>query len=229
MIRRREFITLLGGAAAWPLAARAQRLEMPVIGLLQLGAPSSWDFTGFHQGLKDTGYVEGQTLARIEVRWANDSERLPESAADLVHRRVRVIATLGSPLRPVQPKLRPIQFRSSSVLGPIRFSKVWSPALIGRAATSLSQSDLGSRVARQRRTVRQVVEAGGLLSYGPDLVDQDRQVGRYVGRILKGEKPADLPVQQQSKFELTINLLTAKAIGLTIPNSLQSLADKVIE
>ena len=105
-MNRREFIILLGGAAAWPLAARAQRPEMPVIGLLQLGAPSSWDFTGFHQGLKDTGYVEDQTLARIEVRWANnDSDRLQELAADV---------------------------------------PFWLP--------QRSQSDLGSRVARQRRT-----------------------------------------------------------------------------
>ena len=84
MIRRREFITLLGGAAAWPLAARAQRTEMPLIGLLQIGAPSSWDFTGFRQGLKDTGYVEGQNLA-VGYQWANDDpDRLPQRAADLV-------------------------------------------------------------------------------------------------------------------------------------------------
>src|SRR5215468_8336654 len=84
-MKRRDFMTLLGGAAAWPLAARAQRPEMPVIGALQIGAPSSWDFTGFRQGLKETGYVEGQNLAMIEVRWANnDPRRLPELADDLV-------------------------------------------------------------------------------------------------------------------------------------------------
>ena len=88
-MRRREFIAGLGSAVAWPLAARAQRPEMPVIGLLQLGAPSSWDFTGFRQGLKDTGYVEGQNLAIPEVRWANnDPDRLPELAADLARRQV---------------------------------------------------------------------------------------------------------------------------------------------
>src|SRR5215468_9311537 len=97
-LRRREFSATLGGAAAWPLVARTQRTEMPVIGLLQIGAPSSWDFTGFRQGLKDTGYVEGQNLA-IEVRWANnDPDRLSGLAADLVGRQVRVIVALGSNL-----------------------------------------------------------------------------------------------------------------------------------
>ena len=95
-MRRRDFITLLGGAAAWPLAARAQRLALPLIGLLQAGAPSSRDFTGFRQGLKDTGYVEGQNLA-IDVRWANnEQDRLPGLAADLIRRQVRVIVAFGS-------------------------------------------------------------------------------------------------------------------------------------
>ena len=98
MIGRREFIAGLGSAAAWPVVARAQQPAMPVIGLLQIGAPSSWNFTGFRQGLKDMGYVEGPNLA-IEVRWADDDPvRLREMAADLVHRRVRVIVTLGSTL-----------------------------------------------------------------------------------------------------------------------------------
>jgi putative ABC transport system substrate-binding protein len=97
-MRRREFIAGLGSAAAWPLAACAQQQAMPVIGLLQSGAPSSWDFAGFRQGLKDMDYVEGQNLA-IDVRWANDDpNRLPGLAADLIHRQVRVLATLGSGL-----------------------------------------------------------------------------------------------------------------------------------
>ena len=328
MIRRREFITLLSGAgAAWPLAARAQRPEMPVIGLLQLGAPSSWDFTGFRQGLKDTGYVEGQNLAIPEVRWANnDPDRLPELAADLVRHQVRVIVALGSVLiaraakgatdtvpvvfgigsDPVQQRLvvslnRPggnvtgmtslsaelvgkqlgmlhellpqashfgfLSDPKSAIQGSLVKDVQAAASAIGGTIEVLTASTSGEigavfdRLANEKRVqgvlvandqfflaarvqlailaaryaipaiypFREQAEAGGLLSYGPDVVDRDRQVGRYVGRILKGEKPADLPVQQESKFELVINLLTAKAIGLTIPTSLQSLADKVIE
>jgi putative ABC transport system substrate-binding protein len=180
-IARRAFIAALGGAAAWPLAAREQRTEMPVIGLLGIGAPSSWDFAGFRQGLKDAGYVEGQNLA-VEVRWANnDPDRLPDLAADLVHRRVRVIVAFGS-------------------------------ALAARAAKAATDA------------------IPIVFGYGGDPVaDRDREVGHYVGRILKGEKPANLPVMQATQFELVVNLNTARALGLTIPPTLRALATEVIE
>jgi putative ABC transport system substrate-binding protein len=286
-IRRRDFIGLLGGAAAWPLAARAQRLEMPVIGLLQIQAPSSWDFTGFRQGLKDTGYVEGPNLA-IEVRWANDDpDRLPELAADLVHRRVRVIVALGSTLAARAAKATtdtiPIVFgigndpveqglvaslnrpggnvtgmtsltaelvgKQLGILHELlpqasHFGFLSDPkgaahellvkdaqaaaSAIGGTIDVLTASTTGEidavfvRIANEKRVqgllvgtdtlflparvqlvilaarfavpamypLREYVEAGGLLSYGPDLAVRDREVGRYVGRILKGEKPA---------------------------------------
>ena len=137
MIRRREFITLLGGVATWPLAAHAQRPEISVIGLLQIGAPSSWDFTGFRQGLKDTGYVEGQNLA-VEHQWANDDpDRLPQLATDLVRRRVRVIVAFGSALAVRAAKAATDTIPIVFGYGLIRFNKAWSPASIGRAATSL--------------------------------------------------------------------------------------------
>jgi putative ABC transport system substrate-binding protein len=323
-IRRRELIAALGGAA-WPIAARAQQ-TVPVIGLLQLGAPSSWDFTAFRQGLKDAGYAEGQNLA-IDVRWANnDQDRLPGLAADLVRRQVRVIVAFGSvpaaraakaatnaiPIvfgfgpDPVQQGLvvslnRPggnitgmtslsnelvgkqlgmlhellpqafhfgllidskaltreltvkdaqaaasafgatIEVLTASTSGEI-YAAFASLADAKRIQGLLVSNDPLFIAARVQLAIlaahftvpalypfRQQAEAGGLLSYGPDLADRDREVGHYVGRILRGEKPADLPVQQESKFELVINLQTAKAIGLTVPNSIQSLADTVIE
>jgi putative ABC transport system substrate-binding protein len=103
-VKRRTFIAGIGSAAAWPLAAGAQQAAMPVIGLLQIGAPSSWDFMGFRQGLKDMGYLEGQNLA-VDVRWANnDSDRLTGLATDLVHGQVRVIVALGSSLAALAAK-----------------------------------------------------------------------------------------------------------------------------
>ncbi len=326
-MKRRDFITLLGGAAAaWPIAARAQQPALPVIGLLQIGAPSSWDFTGFRQGLKEAGYVEGQNLA-VEYRWANDDpDRLPELAADLVHREVRVIVAFGSSLSaraakaatdtipivfghggdPVRQGLvaslnRPggnvtgVTSQSGVLFGKqlgilhellpqaIHFGVLSNPqnalhelvvkeaqaaaSVIGGTIEVLTASTGGeidtafARLAQEKRVqgllvsndafflggrvqlailaarfavpaiypFREQAEAGGLVSYGPDLADRDREVGRYVGRILKGERPADLPVQQQSKFEFVINLKTAKALGLIISNSMQLLADKVIE
>jgi putative ABC transport system substrate-binding protein len=325
-IARRKFVVALGGAAVWPLVARAQRPQMPIIGLLQIGAPSSWDFTGFRQGLKDAGYVEGQNLA-IEVRWANDDpDRLPGLAADLIRRQVRVIVAFGSAFAvhaakaatntipivfgfggdPVQQGLvASLNRPGSNVTGMTslsgelvgkqlgmlhellpqasHFGLLSDPkgaghelvvkdaqaaaSSIGGTIDILTASTSGeidavfARLANEKRVqgllvsgfpffifarvqlailaarfavpaiypLREQAESGGLLSYGPDIADRDREVGHYVGRILKGEKPADLPVQQQSKFEFVINLLTAKAIGLTIPTSMQSLADKVIE
>jgi putative ABC transport system substrate-binding protein len=299
---------------------------LPVVGLLQPGAPSSWDFTGFRHGLKDMGYVEGQNLA-IDLRWANDDpERLPRLAADLVHRQVRVLATLGSGLAvdaakaatntipivfgyggdPVQQGIvaslnRPggnvtgMTSLSGGLIGKQLgilqeslpkashfglLSDLRAPvhelivkdaqaavSAIGATIEVLTASTSGeintdfARLANEKRvqgllvaqfplfrfarvqlailaarfvvptiySSRDHAEAGGLLSYGPDIADRDRQVGRYVGRILKGEKPADLPVQQPTKFELVINLKTAKALGLTIPETLLATADEVIQ
>jgi putative tryptophan/tyrosine transport system substrate-binding protein len=325
-IGRREFIAALAGAAAaCPLAARAQQRPMPAIGLLQIGSPSSRNFTVFGQGLKEEGYVDGQNLA-IDVRWANNNEdRLPGLAADLVRRRMRVIVAFGSiaavragkaatstipivfgfGLDPVQLGLvaslnRPggnitgmtslsselvgkqlgmlhgllpqaSHFGLLSNPGPIHERRVKdaqaAASSIGVTMEILSASTSGeienvfTRIANDKRVqgllvsdnpffgaarvqlailaarftvpaiypFRVQAEAGGLMSYGPDLDDQDREVGRYVGRILKGERPADLPVQQETKFELVINLQTAKALGLSIPASMLAIADKVIE
>jgi putative ABC transport system substrate-binding protein len=322
-MRRREFIAGLGSAAAWPAVARAQQTAMPVIGLLQSGAPSSWNFTGFRQGLKDMGYLEGQNLA-IDVRWANnDPDRFPGLAADLVHRQVRVIVILGgnAAIRAAKAATNtiPIVFGfgsdpvqqglvvslnqpggnvtgmtslSTALLGKqlgilhellpqaSRFGLLSVPnspvhelivkdaaSAIGGTIEVLTASTRGeidtvfARLAREKTVqgrlvsndpfflfarvqlailaarfvvpaiypFREQAEAGGLLTYGPDLADRDRQVGRYVGRILKGEKTVDLPVLQQTKFELVINLNTAKALGVTIPETLLATADEVIQ
>ena len=327
-VKRREFITLLGGAvAAWPLAARAQQAAMPVIGYLESRSPDGMTdrLRAFRQGLKDTGYVEGENV-RIEYRWAeNQVDRLPMLAAELVRQRVNVIATTGGPEVALAAKAAtmtiPIVFGVTE--DPVPFGLVASHSRPGGNATGVNflDAELGSKqlgllrelipaaarigllvnpksptperamtdvtaaasamglqvdvvqasdsreiesvfgtlvhnkadallvgpdaffVSRRLQlailaarhalpavyNVREYPEAGGLMSYGTNVRDAYRQIGVYVGRILKGAKPADLPVMQSSKFELVINLPTARALGIHVPPTLLARADEVIE
>jgi len=324
-IKRRKFITLLGGAAAWPLAARGQQPSMPVVGFLR--STSSADsrnlVAAFRQGLREAGFVEGQDYA-IEYRWAdNQLDRLPSLVADLLRRPVAVIvgntpsalaakaatktvpivfATGGNPvreglvaslnrpggnvtgvsfisvelgakrlgllreLRPgaariavfVDPKFPTIERFISEVrdaasamgqqievlyIGSDREIESAFTMLVQRGAGALlcgsggllySRRDLIVALAARHRTPaiydqRDYVAAGGLMSYAPSFTDAYRQAGIYAGRILKGEKPAGLPVMQPTKFELVINLTTAKALGLDVPPTLLATADEVIE
>jgi putative ABC transport system substrate-binding protein len=326
-VKRREFISLLGGAAAaWPLAARAQQPEMPVIGFLGSSAPvdrASY-LTAFRQGLREAGYVEGQNVA-IEYRWAQDqADRLPDLAADLVRRQVMVIAAhdtsssivakaatttipivfasggdpvklglvaslnrpggnvtgvtfvvaeLGAKQLGLLHELQPGAVRVGVLVDPnfaltqSFVSDVQAAALsIGKqidvleAATGRDIDTAFARLAQKpidalsvgpgplldnRRVqlatlaayhrvpaiypLRVFAEAGGLMSYGTSITDAYRQAGVYTGRILKGEKPADLPVMQSIKFEFVINLNTARAFGLSFPPGLLAIADEVIE
>jgi putative ABC transport system substrate-binding protein len=325
-MRRREFITLLGGATAWPIAVRAQQAAMPVVGFLDpTSAEAEADrLRAFRQGLKDAGFVEGENV-EIVYRFAeNRSDRLPSLAADLVRRQVAVIATrsVGALAAKSATSTIPIVFLLSE--DPVRLGLVASLARPAGNATGINffNTELtakrlellrevvprAARVAvlvnpayavRTEATVRDVQaaaramglqiqllnastsheinaafatfvrdrpdalfvgtdpffssrrsqlvnlasrhampatysgrhypEIGGLMSYGSDVNDAARQSGAYVGRVLKGTKPADLPVVQSSKFELVINAETARMLGLTVPPTLLSLADEVIE
>jgi putative ABC transport system substrate-binding protein len=328
MIGRREFITLLSGAATWPLAARAQQPAMRVIGWLHSATPAGYAHTmtaAFRQGLNEAGYTEGRNVS-IEYRWAeNQIDRLPALAADLARRQVSVIAACGSPASALAAKsvttTIPIVFENGgdpvqlglvaslsrpggNVTGATNFSAELVTKRLGLlrelvpSATSVAilvnpnRPGVNAQLAQVQEAaralglplhilkagdqrdfdvvfptliqlrvgalmiaadalfadwrdqivglakrysvpsiyeVREFVAAGGLMSYGTSLPDVYRHVGILTGRILKGEKPADLPVTQPTKFELVINLKTAKALSLTIPDKLLAIADEVIE
>jgi ABC-type uncharacterized transport system substrate-binding protein len=326
-VKRREFIAAIGGAATWPIAARAQQPTMPAVGFLHSATSTSAHLiAAFRQGLGETGHVPGQNVA-IEYRWAeNHIDQLPELAADLIRRRVAVIATPGSqpaalaakaatPAIPivfgvaedpvklglVASLARPggnatgINFFTAElgakrlgllrelVPGATRVAVLLNPADAARAESTARDVESAARVmglqthVAQARTgreidiafaaivrercdvlfvgpdpffyarrvqlatlaarhgipatyaVRDYTEAGGLMSYGTDVANMFRQVGVYAGRILKGAKPAELPVEQSTKFELVINLNTARALGIDVPPTLLARADEVIE
>jgi putative tryptophan/tyrosine transport system substrate-binding protein len=327
-MKRREFITLLGGAAAWPLAAGAQQPAMPVIGLLDnRAAETTADrLRGFHRGLRESGYVEGESVS-IVYRWADgDNRRLPELAADLIRRQVAVIAATGGtptalaakaatatipivfavPEDPVglglvaslprpggnltgvnffnaevaakrlelMRELVPSAKRVAVLVNPTNAANMEAnlrqlqPAAetlgaeieVVRAASSREIDAAFAAMARERPDMlfvmgdalfnsrrlqlamlaarhmlpasyasRDYPVSGGLMSYGTDVTDAFRQVGFYVGRILKGARPADLPAVQAAKFQLVINAQTARLLDLTVPPQLLARADEVIE
>jgi ABC-type uncharacterized transport system substrate-binding protein len=327
-MRRREFIAVVGGAAAWPLTARAQQPAMPVAGWLNSGTsddPLFMSFvSAFRAGLSDAGYIEGQNVA-IDFRWGDgEYSRLPTLAAELVAKRVDVILAGGPPAAlaaKAATQTIPIIFTSGD--DPVRLSLVASLSRPGGNATGVSEfadeieakrlgllrevvqgattigvllNPKAASFDAQSKDVREAARAGGfkvivlaaasakeideaftilvqahaaalviggdpylnsarkqlialaahqsiptmfngraaaadggLMSYGISFADAYRQAGIYVSRVLKGEKPADLPVVRSTKFELVINLATAKQLGLTIPSGVLAIADEVIE
>jgi putative ABC transport system substrate-binding protein len=327
-VKRRDFITLLGGAAAWPIAARAQQAALPVVGVLTAQARSDFDserWRAFRQGLSDAGYMDGRNVT-LEYNWAdNQYDRLPDLVAELVRRRVSaivasttpavlaakaatttiplvfqlgidpvaagVVASLNRPggnatgatnitaslvtkrlqllrellpavvslgvlVNPASRDLAEAQSRelrtAAQILGlELRFLSATSAVEIDAAFATLAQERVGavlpaddplflSRAAQivalaaryalpAMYSYREFAIAGGLISYASNLPDLYRQVGSYTARILKGEKPADLPVLQPTKFDLVINLKTARVLGLTVSRDMQLIADEVIE
>jgi len=327
-LRRRQFITLLGGAAAaWPLAARAQQVSMPVVGVLYSGSPEMFEtlISAFRRGLNEVGYVEGRNVA-LELRLAEGRyDRLPALAADLVRRQVAVIFTAGGqnsafaakantatipivfttggdPVRSgliaslnrpggnvtgvtnltaerepkrleilhelvptadriavlvnpayqdVELRVDEIQAASRTIGKQIHVVQASTENAINMAFAALAQARAGALLVssdpfffgRRHQIValaaryavpaiyqwREFAQIGGLISYGADRSYAQHEAGIYVGKILKGAKPSDLPVQQAVKLELVINVNTATALGITIPPTLLARADEVIE
>jgi putative tryptophan/tyrosine transport system substrate-binding protein len=330
-MNRREFIAGLGGAAAWPLAARAQQQALPVIGFVHPGLADNSAYavgltTAFRKGLGENGYVDGQS-AKVEYHWLEGRyDGLPALMADLVGRRVAVIATFGSALPAIAAKAatatipivfgvgqdpvklglvaslsRPggnatgVNFFNAEVVAKrlellrrlvpnaVRLAVVLNPAngatfettlrevqeaarAIGlqiqvlNASTSREIDAVFANLARERPDAlfvapdgffasrgvqfanlaareripaaygqRDIVAVGGLMSYGTDVMNWYRQIGVYTGSILKGARPADLPVQQSTRFEFVINLQTARLLGIDVPPGLLAIADEVIE
>jgi putative ABC transport system substrate-binding protein len=326
-MRRREFIAVLGGASAWPLAARAQQGAMPIVGVLGSGSPGGyWTalFDAFRQGLSDTGFSEGRNVT-IEARWAEEHyDRLPALAAELVGRRPAVIAALATPAaKAAKAAIATIPIVFVTIADPVQIGLVASLNHPGGNITGVSQLsvEIGPKLlellheavpsatvmaflvnptnpnaATQSRTVQEAAQrlgvqlhvlnasntsdfvpvfsklsdlhvaalmvgvdvlfvaeaeqlaalssryripaiggvrefaaAGSLMSYGASQRNAYREAGVYTGRILKGERSSDLPVMQSTKFDLVINLKTAKAFGLNIPLPLLGRADEMIE
>jgi putative tryptophan/tyrosine transport system substrate-binding protein len=325
-MRRRAFIALLGAAATWPLAARAQQATSPVIGFIGVTSHDEWrDYVAaFHRGLNDTGYVEGRNVT-MEYRWAEGRyDRLPAMASDLVGRKADVIVAIAPPaalaakaatrtipivffmgsdpvelglvsslsrpggnitgvtalanavsakrlqmLREIVPAatadamlvnptnqnanrdVNEMQAAAATLGQPLIVAKASTDADIDAAFAAFPQQGVGALVVNpdpfllgRRARIAELatrcrvatifhthepVEAGGLMSYGASFVDAHRQAGVYTGRILKGERPADLPIPRSTKFHLAINLRSAKALGLAIPATLLAQADEVIE
>src|SRR6516162_593152 len=224
-MKRREFITLLGGAAAaCPLAARAQQAgKLPTIGFLGQtthSGGSEW-VAAFVQRLHELGWNEGRTIA-IEYRWAEGrEERFAELAAELVRLKVEVTTLEIRRAQDIVPAFEALNGRAEALY-------VSSDALVNANRIRINILAVGARLPTMHGS-GDYVEAGGLMSYGVNFPDQFRRTADYVDKILRGAKPGDIPVEQPTKFDLIINLTTAKALGLTIPESFLLRADEVIE
>jgi len=242
-MRRREFITLLSGAAAWPLAARAQERErMRRIGVLMPSTADAAEYqvrmAAFLQGLQQLGWSDGRNV-RIDTRWAaGDANLVRKYAAELVALGPDVILAPGSTsLGPLLQATRTVPIVFTTILDPVGavFARSSNGGLIVTAGSgSAIHGDLIIALAARLKLPavygdRHFVTDGGLISYGPNRIDQYRQAAGYIDRILKGEKPGDMPVQAPTKYELVINLKTAKALGLTVPPTLLASANEVIE